>query len=219
MTAHQFNAAAARVSRWHPRRFSGILKGMAMTASTLELALGSAAPDFALHDALGKKFTLADFQPAPALVVVFACNHCPYVLHLARELGELAREYERQGVRFVGINSNDPAAYPADAAELMPAFSLQYGWDFPYLVDETQEVAKAYYAACTPDFYAFDGAGKLAYAGQFDSSRPKNGQSATGADLRAALEAILDGREVPQTAPSAGCNIKWRPGNAPAYYG
>lgn len=192
---------------------------MAMTASTLELKLGTAAPDFALHDALGKKWTLADFQPAPALVVVFACNHCPYVLHVARVLGDLAREYGRQGVRFVAINSNDQTAYPADATELMPAFSSQYGWDFPYLVDDAQEVAKAYFAACTPDFYVFDAEARLAYAGQFDDSRPRNGQPASGVDLRAALEAVLDGKAAPQKAPSAGCNIKWKPGNAPAYYG
>lgn len=192
---------------------------MAMTASTMELKLGSPAPGFALHDALGRTWALGDFLPARALVVVFACNHCPYVLHLARELGEVARAYSRQGARFVAINSNDAGAYPADAAELMPAFASQYGWDFPYLVDETQEAAKAYYAACTPDFYLFDSDARLAYAGQFDDSRPRNGQPATGVDLRSALDAILEGRSAPQKAPSAGCNIKWKPGNAPSYYG
>lgn len=192
---------------------------MALTPSTLEMALGTAAPEFTLPDASGKTWQLADFRGARALVVIFACNHCPYVLHLASAVGDLAREYAGRGVRFAAINSNDPAAYPADAVEHMPAFSQEYGWDFPYLVDKSQEVAKAYFAACTPDFYLFDGNLNLAWAGQFDASRPRNGLPVTGAGLRAALEAVLTGQAAPASAPSTGCNIKWRPGNAPAYFG
>ena len=177
------------------------------------LALGTAAPDFRLPDVSGKIVALADFAAAPALVVMFICNHCPYVKHLRATLAELAREYQKRGAAFVAINSNDVKNYPADSPENMALEVKLTGYTFPYLYDQTQGVAKAYHAACTPDFFLFDKHRKLVYRGQFDSSRPGNGVPVTGNDLRAALDAVLAGKPVvPRQTPSIGCNIKWKSG-------
>jgi peroxiredoxin len=182
------------------------------------LPLGTRAPDFRLTNVDGREVRLADFADAPALVVVFMCNHCPFVKHVAPELARLSTEYMARGVAVVGINSNDAAAYPADSPEQMVHEVEDRGYPFAYLYDETQEVAKAYRAACTPDFYVFDGERKLVYRGQLDSSRPDSGIPLTGGDLRAALDAVLAGRPVPaEQKPSIGCNIKWKPRNAPEY--
>jgi len=192
---------------------------MVKTASTM-LPLGTPAPDFSLPDAEGNTVALGDLADAPALLVIFMCNHCPYVKHVAAGLADLVREYQRRGVAVVGINSNDVESFPDDAPAKM-AREVEYrGYTFPYLYDETQEVAKAYRAACTPDFYVFDRDRKLVYRGQMDSSRPQSGVPVTGADLRAALDAALAGRPIPEEQrPSLGCNIKWKPGNEPDYFG
>ena len=191
---------------------------MAETPSTM-LALGTKAPQFRLPDPHGKWVSLDDFKDAPALLVVFMCNHCPYVKHIQSKLAEVAKEYQAKGVGVVGINSNDVASYPDDRPEKMAKEIKQVGYTFPYLYDESQEVAKAYRAACTPDFYLFDRERRLVYRGQFDDSRPGNGRPVTGADLRAALDAVLAGRSVPgNQRPSLGCNIKWKRGNAPDYF-
>jgi len=183
------------------------------------LALGTEAPDFSLPAAQGKTVSRADFAGAPALLVMFLCNHCPYVIHVREVLAELVREYQGRGVAAVGISSNDVKAYPADGFEEMKAFAKESGFSFPYLYDETQQVAKAYRAACTPDLFLFDRDHKLAYRGQLDASRPGNSVPITGADLRAALEAVLGGRKPhPRQKPSMGCNIKWKPGQAPDYF-
>jgi peroxiredoxin len=191
---------------------------MAMTASTM-LELGTKAPDFRLPDTEGNLVSLSDFDDAPVLLVVFMCNHCPFVRHILDHLLELAREYQAKGVAVVGINSNDVESYPDDRPEMMAKIAREKGFPFPYLYDETQEVAKSYRAACTPDFFLFDGQRRLAYRGQMDDSRPGNHEPITGADLRAALEAVLAGRPVPERQrPSMGCNIKWKPGNEPEYF-
>jgi peroxiredoxin len=192
---------------------------MALTASTM-LPLGSQAPEFRLPDTDGNLVSLGDFRDAPALLVIFLCNHCPYVKHVRHELAKLTREYRDKGVASVGINSNDVASYPDDRPELMAREKAEVGYPFPYLYDETQEVAKAYQAACTPDFYVFDRDRKLVYRGQMDGSRPGNDLPVTGSDLRAALDAVLTGRPVPEVQrPSMGCNIKWKAGNEPSYFG
>jgi peroxiredoxin len=183
------------------------------------LPLGTKAPAFRLPDPQGKWVSLDDFKDAPALLVAFICNHCPYVKHIRSRFAELAKEYQGQGVGVVGINSNDVENYPDDAPEKMAEEIKQVGYTFPYLYDESQEVAKAYRAACTPDFYLFDREHRLVYRGQFDDSRPGNGRPVTGADLRAALDAVLAGRPVSsKQRPSLGCNIKWKRGNAPDYF-
>jgi peroxiredoxin len=188
---------------------------MVATASTM-VRLGTKAVDFSLPDAGGKTVSLADFESAPALVVIFMCNHCPYVKHVADQLAALAREYQQRGVAVVGVNSNDFESYPDDAPERMAEEAQRRGYTFPYLVDQTQEVARAYQAACTPDFYVFDRERRLVYRGQMDSSRPGNGIPVSGEDLRNALDAVLAGRPVAkQQRPSLGCNIKWKPGNEP----
>jgi peroxiredoxin len=190
---------------------------MAATQSTM-LALGTVAPDFRLPDTTGKLVSLADFKDAPALVVVFMCNHCPYVKHIRQGLAQFARDYIPRGVAMVGINSNDVVRYPEDSPARMAEEVKAAGYIFPYLFDETQAVAKAYRAACTPDFYVFGAARRLVYRGQFDDSRPGNGIPVTGKDLRAAVEAVLAGKPVsPNQKPSLGCNIKWKPGNEPDY--
>ncbi len=191
---------------------------MAETPSTM-LALGAEAPRFSLPDPQGKLISSDDFKDASALLVAFICNHCPYVKHIRSRFAELAKEYQAKGVSVVGINSNDAASYPDDRPEKMAEEIKQVGYTFPYLYDESQEVAKAYRAACTPDFYLFDRDRRLVYRGQFDDSRPGNGRPVTGADLRAALDAVLAGRPVPgNQRPSLGCNIKWKRGNAPDYF-
>lgn len=184
------------------------------------LPLGTEAPNFRLPDTAGKTVSLADFKTAPALLVVFMCNHCPYVKHVRDGLARLARDYTPRGLAMVGISSNDVANYPADSPAKMAEEVRQAGYVFPYLYDESQSVAKAYKAACTPDFYLFDKAQRLVYRGQMDDSRPGNGLPVTGKDLRAALDAVLAGKPVPTTQkPSIGCNIKWKPGNQPDYFG
>lgn len=184
---------------------------MAQTPSTM-LPLGTEAPTFRLPNIDGTIVSLEDFADAPALLVMFICNHCPFVKHIRDELARLGRDYQQRGVAIVAINSNDVANYPDDSPERMRDEAGQAGYTFPYLFDETQEVAKAYNAACTPDFFLFDRARKLVYRGQLDDSRPGNDVPVTGRDLRAALDAVLDGRPVPgNQKPSMGCNIKWKP--------
>jgi peroxiredoxin len=183
------------------------------------LPLGTKAPTFTLPDAGGRQISLSDFPDALAVVVVFMCNHCPYVRHLRNGLAQLAREYLPRGVGIVGISSNDVSKYPADSPAKMAEEAKSAGYLFPYLYDETQAVAKAYHAACTPDFFVFDQEKVLVYRGQFDDSRPGNGVPVTGKDLRAALDAVLVGKPVdPNQKPSIGCNIKWKPGNEPDYF-
>ena len=190
---------------------------MARTPSTM-LPLGTPAPDFRLPDFAGRMHTLADFHDRRALVVAFICGHCPFVRHIRGEFARYAREYGPQGLAVVAINSNDLQAYPQDGPDGMRAEAAELGYDFPYLLDETQAVAKDYRAACTPDFFLFDAGRRLAYRGQFDGSRPGNGQSVTGADLRAATIAVLEGQPPrARQLPSLGCNIKWKPGNEPDY--
>jgi peroxiredoxin len=191
---------------------------MSLTPSTM-LPLGTAAPDFRLPDTNGKIVSLADFKNAPALLIVFMCNHCPYVKHIRQGLAQLGRDYLPRGAGIVGINSNDAANYPADSPAKMKEEMQVAGYTFPYLYDETQGVAKAYRAACTPDLYLFDKEKKLVYRGQFDDSRPGNGMRVTGMDLRDALDAVLSGKPVEkEQIPSIGCNIKWKSGNEPDYF-
>jgi peroxiredoxin len=187
---------------------------MAETPSTM-LPLGTIAPEFRLYTPHGKLICSDDFKGTPALLVAFICNHCPYVKHVRSAFAALAAEYQARGVSVVAINSNDAETYPDDSPEKMAEETQLHGYTFPYLYDETQEVAKAYHAACTPDFFLFDKDRRLVYRGQFDDSRPRNGLSASGADMRAALEAVLAGRPVnSEQKPSVGCNIKWKAGKA-----
>ena len=183
------------------------------------LPLGTKAPDFSLPDTNGKTISLTNLQGAPALVVVFMCNHCPYVKHIRSGLAQLARDYLPRGMAMVGISSNDVANYPADSPAKMAEEARAAGYLFPYLYDETQVVAKAYRAACTPDIYLFDQDQRLVYRGQLDDSRPGSSTPVTGKDLRAAIEAVLAGKAVsPNQKPSIGCNIKWKPGSEPDYF-
>jgi len=188
---------------------------MVQTLSTM-LPLGTNAPQFRLPDPSGKWVSLDDYKGKPALLVAFICNHCPYVKHIRSRFADVANDYQARGVGVVAINSNDVANFPEDSPEKMAEEIRNVGYRFPYLYDESQEVAKAYQAACTPDFYVFDRDQRLVYRGQFDSSRPKNDQPVTGADLRAALDAVLKGQPVlADQKPSLGCNIKWKAGNEP----
>ncbi len=191
---------------------------MVAVPSTM-LPLGTRLPEFSLPNAVdGRVVSSADFDGRPALLVMFLCNHCPYVQHVKSEIGRIANEYAPRGVGIVAISSNDIAAFPEDAPEKMKELAQREGWAFPYLFDETQDVAKAFRAACTPEFYLFDRDRKLVYRGQLDDSRPKNNLPVTGRDLRAALDAVLAGRPVsPNQVPSVGCNIKWKPGREPDY--
>jgi len=192
---------------------------MARTESTM-LELGTQAPDLNLPDTNGNQISLADFKDAKGLLVIFMCNHCPYVIHLRDALAELGKEYQTKGLAVVGINSNDASNYPADSPEKMAEEVATQGYSFPYLYDESQAVAKAYMAACTPDFFLFDAKQKLVYRGQFDDSRPRNEAPVTGADLRTAIDALLNGTAIPvEQIPSMGCNIKWKENNAPDYFG
>lgn len=192
---------------------------MAEVPSTLALASGAVAPDFALPDVEGNLLSPSDVRGPKGLVVAFLCNHCPFVIHLARDLGVFADTSIAKGVGFVGINANDAARYPADSPEKMREMSKKYGWSFPYLYDESQSVARAYFAACTPDFYVFDASLKLTCCGQYDSSRPGNNKPICGEDIRRALQAIIEGvPPVPNQRPSSGCSIKWKPGNEPDYF-
>ena len=190
---------------------------MAAVNSTM-LPLGTAAPDFRLPDTDGKTVSLSDLQGKP-LLVAFICNHCPYVKHIRAALAQLARDYQPRGAAIVGISANDVANYPEDSPANMKAEAKEAGYVFPYLYDDSQAVAKAYRAACTPDFFLFDKNQRLVYRGQFDDSRPGNGIPVTGKDLRAALDAVLAGKPVPtKQKPSIGCNIKWKAGNEPDYF-
>lgn len=189
---------------------------MVATPSTM-LPLGTKAPAFALRDTDGTVVSLDDMRGAPATLVMFICNHCPYVIHVRSEIARIGRDYGARGVAVVAINSNDADTYPADAPARMAIEKAEAGYTFPYLHDETQDVAKAYRAACTPDFYVFDADLALMYRGRLDASRPSNDVSVDGADLREALDAVLDGRAPgPDQRPSLGCNIKWR--ENPAYF-
>lgn len=190
---------------------------MVKTASTM-LPLGTKAPAFRLPNIDGSVVASEDFQGSP-LVVIFMCNHCPFVKHVAPELVRLHADYAAKGIRFVGISSNDVEKYPDDSPEAMKAEAKQQGYAFPYLYDATQEIAKAYQAACTPDFYVFDADHRLVYRGQLDDSRPNNGKPLNGSDLRGALDLLLAGKPLPESQrPSIGCNIKWRAGAEPEYF-
>ncbi|MBI4353785.1 MAG: thioredoxin family protein [Candidatus Omnitrophica bacterium] len=191
---------------------------MALTSSTM-LALGTKAPDFTLSDVVsGKAVSLAAFAGQPALLVMFICRHCPYVQHVKDGLARLGKDYA-QRIGIVAISSNDAANYPDDSPENLKAMAEEEGFAFALCYDETQEVAKAYTAACTPDLFLFDKDLRLVYRGQLDDSRPGNGKPVTGRDLRAAIDAVLAGQPInPKQQPSAGCNIKWKPGHEPTYY-
>jgi peroxiredoxin len=190
---------------------------MAETPSTMR-ALGTPAPDFELPDPSGKMHRKSDYQNKP-LLVGFICNHCPFVKHVADRLGELTAELERKGMGVVLISANDVESHPEDAPAKMAEFAEERGITVPYLYDESQEVAKAYEAACTPDFFLFDAAHRLVYRGQFDDSRPGNEVPVTGENLRSAAEAVLIGESPKgEQKPSVGCNIKWKKGNEPAFY-
>lgn len=183
---------------------------MARTPSNM-LPLGTAAPDFKLHDTVSDQILdLRSLRGARGTVVMFICNHCPFVKHVNPELSAISKDYSHKGISFIAISSNDVQNYPQDAPHLMKETAQKEGYNFPYLYDETQAVARAYSAACTPDFYLFDDKLELVYRGQLDDSRPGNGIPLSGSDLRAALDAILEGRTIdPAQKPSIGCNIKW----------
>jgi peroxiredoxin len=191
---------------------------MVRTPSTM-LPLGTRAPDFTLPNVDGRLVSLAGAAGPKGTLVMFICNHCPFVKHVADQLAALGRDFMPQGIGIVAISANDVAAHPADSPEQMVREAEERGYPFPYLYDASQEVAQAYHAACTPDFFLFDGARSLVYRGQLDASRPGNDVPVSGADLRAAIEAVLAGR-VPagNQTPSIGCNIKWKPGNEPGYF-
>jgi peroxiredoxin len=185
------------------------------------LELGTPAPSFTLPDVVSHRVvSLHDFAGRKALLVMFICHHCPFVKHIKSELAQLGRDYADRDLGIVAISSNDPAVSTDDSPAGLARMVADWGLTYPVLYDENQDVAKSFEAACTPDFFLFDGARRLVYRGQLDDSRPNSGKPVTGADLRAAIEATLAGREVSmQQKPSVGCNIKWRPGNAPAYFG
>ena len=190
---------------------------MALTPSTM-LALGTSAPAFSLPDTSGKIVSIGDFKNAPALLVMFICNHCPYVKHVRAGIAQLVREYQENGVAAVGISANDVKSHPDDSPARMAIEVKEAGYTFPYLYDESQAVARAYRAACTPDFFLFDREKRLVYRGQLDDSRPGNGIPVTGKDLRTALDAVIAGKSLlADQKPSIGCNIKWKPGNEPQY--
>lgn len=193
---------------------------MALTPSTM-LALGTKAPDFTLPDVVsGKTISLSTFTGKKALLVMFICRHCPYVVHVREELARLGRDYAKKDIGIVAISANDAANYPDDAPEHLKQMAKGLGFTFPFCYDESQQTAKAYTAACTPDFFLFDAKRALVYRGQLDDSRPGNGKPLTGSDLRAAIDTVLTDKPVnPKQMPSVGCNIKWKTGNEPAYYG
>jgi peroxiredoxin len=187
-----------------------------MARHSTMLALGTQAPTFALPDTDGKTRTLEEFAASPVLLVAFICNHCPYVKHILTGFAQFAHEYRPKGVAVVAISSNDVQSHPQDAPAAMAQLAKDRGFAFPYLFDESQGVARAYQAVCTPDFFIFDHARRLVYRGQFDSSRPGNTLAVSGADMRVAVEAVLSGKPTPDLQrPSTGCGIKWKPGNAP----
>ncbi|MBD2676604.1 MULTISPECIES: thioredoxin family protein [Nostoc] len=193
---------------------------MALTASTM-LPIGTKAPDFDLPEVVsGKATSLSTFADKKALLVMFICRHCPFVKHVQQELAQLGKDYFTSDLAIVAISANDAKNYPDDAPDSLKAFATEQGFTFTLCYDESQETAKAYTAACTPDFFLFDGSRRLVYRGQLDDSRPSNGKPVTGADLRAAIEAVLADKPVAtEQKPSVGCNIKWKPGNQPSYFG
>jgi peroxiredoxin len=193
---------------------------MAATPSQM-LTLGTPLPSFSLPDTVsGQIFDSARLRDAPASIVAFICNHCPFVIHIRDQLAEFGRFCQERDVRMVAVSSNDVDHYAADGPQRMAEEAARVGYTFPYLYDESQAVAQTFHAACTPEFYLFDGSARLVYRGQFDDSRPGNGVPVTGADLRSALEAVLAGESPSEEQkPSVGCNIKWKPGNAPDYFG
>jgi peroxiredoxin len=193
---------------------------MVMVESTM-LPLGTAAPAFELTDVVsGETITLETFAEAKALLVMFICRHCPFVKHVEHELARIGQDYGPKGVGIVAISANSLQTHPQDGPEFLKTQAQEVGFTFPYCFDESQAVAKAYTAACTPDFFVFDQGKRLVYRGQLDDSRPSNGKPVTGADLRTALDGVLAGHSLPnEQAPSVGCNIKWTPGNAPPYFG
>jgi len=190
---------------------------MVVKVSTM-LPLGTAAPDFSLPDTNGNTRSLSDFDQAPALLVIFMCNHCPYVKHVLHSLVDFVKLWQEKGVAVVAISSNDVDSFPDDGPKMMAKVAEEAGFSFPYLYDQSQEVARAYRAACTPDFFLFDKQRNLVYRGQMDGSRPGNDVPITGADLRDAINAVLHGKQVTKSQkPSIGCNIKWKPGKEPDY--
>lgn len=192
---------------------------MALTESTM-LELGTPVPDFDLPDPAGERVRLRDFADAEGLIVAFICNHCPFVKHIREEVAAFAKEYMQHNIAMVAINANDVSSHPADAPEQMREEAETLGYGFPYVYDESQETAKAYRAACTPEFYLFDKERKLVYRGRFDGSTPSNGEPVTGNELRRATDAVLAGNTAdPDQRPGIGCNIKWKPGNEPDYFG
>jgi len=193
---------------------------MALVASTM-LELGTKAPDFSLPDTVsGKMITLQTFAPSKALLVMFICQHCPYVKHIQEALAQLGKDYAKTDLGIVAISANNVETHPNDAPDKLKEMALTLGFTFPFCYDESQSIAKAYTAACTPDFFLFDGDRTLVYRGQLDDSRPGNGIPVTGKDLRAAIDQVLADASVPtEQKPSIGCNIKWKPGNEPAYFG
>lgn len=193
---------------------------MALTPSTM-LPLGTEAPSFQLPDVVsGKTVSLEDFAQSKAVLFMFICQHCPFVQHVKQELAQLGKDYADTGLDIVAISANNVATHPDDSPEHLKAMAQELNFSFPMCYDESQETAKAYTAACTPDFFLFDSDRKLVYRGQLDDSRPSNGKPVTGKDLRSAIDAVLAGKEVDAAQnPSVGCNIKWKPGNEPAYYG
>ena len=187
-----------------------------MKMDSLDLEIGTPAPEFSLPDSEGRSRSLSDLAGEDATLVAFICNHCPFVVHIAQGFADFAQEYQAKGLGIVAINSNDADRYPADSPELMTQFAEKYSFSFPYLFDASQDVAKSYKAVCTPDFFLYDADLKLAYAGQFDASRPGRSEPVTGDSMRAAVDAVLAGEPVssPQI-PSSGCSLKWKPGNEP----
>ncbi|MCE3223841.1 MAG: uncharacterized protein K0S58_2021 [Nitrospira sp.] len=190
-----------------------------MAVESVMQALGTMASPFALRDVVsGQVYTLDSFADKSALLVMFLCRHCPYVVHVQDEIAKLGRDYAQSALGMVGISSNDPGHYPDDAPDRLKEMAQRLGFRFPFCFDETQDVAKAYKAACTPDFYLFDKERRLVYRGQLDDSRPGTGKPVTGRDLRAAVDAVLADKPVQSNQKaSIGCSIKWRPGHAPAY--
>ncbi|GGA18037.1 thioredoxin family protein [Okeania sp. KiyG1] len=193
---------------------------MALTASTM-LTLATPAPDFKLQDVVSEQIiSLSTFEGKKALLVMFICRHCPFVKHVQSELAKIGKDYVPKNLGIVAISSNNIEAHPDDSPDKLKEMALELGFNFPYCFDATQEVAKSYTAACTPDFFLFDADFKLVYRGQLDDSRPSNNQPVTGSDLRAALDAVLAEKSVGEKQqPSIGCNIKWKPGNEPSYFG
>lgn len=195
-----------------------ILQAMAEVRSTFHVRIGDELPPFDLPDAWGKWHASVDRMGTTGLLVVFACNHCPYVVHLADRLGQKAREWAAWGVETVAIVSNDLDRYPQDGPEAMKDFSQRHGWDFPYLIDATQDVALAFGAACTPDFFLFAVDGRLVYAGQFDDTRPSRGAMADGSDLDRAVRLMRSGQPCQPGRPASGCNIKWKADKQPRWW-